>query len=490
MRGGIYTFRPHVVLRYVGLIVLVTAFFMFMSLVVAFKFNDSGLIPLLFSVLITTLVGAFPFVFVKAEPSISSREGYAIVVFSWVAVCFFGMIPYVLWGGEFNLSAAWFESVSGFTTTGATILDDVEALPPSLLLWRSFTHLFGGMGVVVFTLVVLPGMGSAQMTLSRSEVSSLSRNDFKYRSKKMLRVMATTYLSIVIVLAGGLVLVNIPTFDAINLAMSTVSTGGFAVKNLSVAAYNNPAAEWIITLGMFVSSLHFGLLFGLFTGFFTGRWRAAFHSPIVRIFTGVVLGSTFLIFLSLMVQHGMGGLEALRKAAFQVTTIVSTTGFAAGEALGWPIFTSLILILLSFSGGCSGSTAGGMKIDRIAIIGATVRSVFLKQRHPQAVIPIHVGSLHVESQIAQNAIIYFVLHLSFILLAMVYFSFSFDSLEESFTTALTMMSNIGPAVGTLSSFASFSFLSHLERVISTLLMLLGRLEIFGLLLIFFPSSWK
>ncbi len=261
MRGGIYTFRPYVVMRYVGFIVLVSAFFMLVSFVVALIEEDSGQVPLLFSMLITTLVGAFPFVFVRAESTISSREGYAIVVFSWVAVCFFGMIPYVLWGGEFNLSGAWFEAVSGFTTTGATILDDIEALPHSMLLWRSFTHWFGGMGVVVFALVVLPSMGSAQLTLSRSEVSSIARQDFKYRSKKMLRVMASSYLGLTGLIFVGLVLSRLPIFDALNLAFSTVSTGGFAVTNASIAAYHNIRAEWILVLGMFVSSLHFGLLF-------------------------------------------------------------------------------------------------------------------------------------------------------------------------------------------------------------------------------------
>lgn len=486
MRGGIYTFRPHVVMRYVGLIVLQNAFFMLLSLFLAIYKNDSGQIPLLFSVLITTLVGIFPFLFVKAEPSISNREGYAIVVFSWLAACFFGMIPYVLWGGEFNLSAAWFESVSGFTTTGATILDDVEALPASLLFWRSCTHLFGGMGVVVFTLVVLPSMGSAQMTLSRSEVSSIARQDFKYRNKKMLRVMATSYLGLISLITASLILVKIPSFDAVNLAFATVATGGFSVTNASIAAYNNPAAEWILTLGMFISSLHFGLLFSLFTR----QWRNVFQSPIVRIFSVVVLVSILSIFLALLLQSDLPAMTALRAAAFQVTSVVSTTGFASVETLVWPQITFLILILLSFSGGCSGSTAGGIKIDRITIVVATVRSIFVKQQHPQAIIPIHIGKVHIDEEVAKNTALYILLYITLIILATAYICATSAPLGESFTTALTMMSNVGPAIGTLSSFGSYSYLTDISRLFATLLMLFGRLEIFGLLLIFFPSSWK
>ena len=486
MRGGIYTFRPYVVIRYVGLIVLQNAFFMLVSLILALYMNDSGQIPLLFSVLITTLVGIFPFLFVKAEPSISNREGYAIVVFSWLAACFFGMIPYVLWGGEFNLSGAWFESVSGFTTTGATILDNVEALPPSLLFWRSCTHLFGGMGVVVFTLVVLPSMGNAQITLSRSEVSSIARQDFKYRNKKMLRIMALSYFGLIALIMGALILASIPAFDAVNLAFSTVATGGFAITNASIAAYNNPAAEWILTFGMFISSLHFGLLFSLFTP----RWRNFFRSPIVRIFGLVILFSTLSIFLTLLLQSDLPLATALRAAAFQVSSVISTTGFASVETLFWPQLTFLLLILLSFSGGCSGSTAGGMKIDRIAIVVATVRSILLKQRHPQAIIPIHVGKVHIDEQVAKNAALYIILHLSIVTVATAYFCATSAPLGESFTTSVSFMSNVGPAIGTMSSFDSYSYLSHVSRFFASLLMLLGRLEIFGLLLIFFPSSWK
>jgi potassium uptake protein, trkH family len=210
----------------------------------------------------------------------------------------------------------------------------------------------------------------------------------------------------------------------------------------------------------------------------------------VHVFSGVVFASTLAIFFALLFQSNLPAGVALRAAAFQVVSIISTTGFASIETLLWPQITFLILILLSISGGCSGSTAGGMKIDRIAIITATIRSLFLKQKHPQAVIPIHIGKVHIEEQIAKNTAIYMILHLTIIVLATAYYSLASTPLAESFTISLSMMSNVGPAIGTISSYGSYSFLSHVARLVATLLMLLGRLEIFGLLLIFAPSSWK
>ena len=302
----------------------------------------------------------------------------------------------------------------------------------------------------------------------------------------MLRVMATSYLGLISLITASLILVKIPSFDAVNLAFATVATGGFSVTNASIAAYNNPAAEWILTLGMFISSLHFGLLFSLFTR----QWRNVFQSPIVRIFSVVVLVSILSIFLALLLQSDLPAMTALRAAAFQVTSVVSTTGFASVETLVWPQITFLILILLSFSGGCSGSTAGGIKIDRITIVVATVRSIFVKQQHPQAIIPIHIGKVHIDEEVAKNTALYILLYITLIILATAYICATSAPLGESFTTALTMMSNVGPAIGTISSFGSYSYLTDISRLFATLLMLFGRLEIFGLLLIFFPSSWK
>lgn len=478
--------RPAVVLRYVGLTLLVSASFMLLCSAVGYFADDSGYLPLLFAFAVTALVGIQPLIFVPTTSRISSKEGYAIVVFSWLAVCFFGMIPYVLWGGEFDFSAAWFESVSGFSTTGATILNDIERLPKSLLLWRSFTHWIGGMGVVVFALVVLPSMGKAQMTLSRSEVSSIARQDFRYRSRKMLRIMATMYLVITLVIALALWAVRIPIFDAINISFSTVATGGFAITNQSIASYDNVWAEIILIIGMLISSLHFGLLFG----FVAGRPRALWRSPELRFFLTAITVSILAISVSCLGSIYTNWFRSLRHAAFQVLSIVSTTGFASADFASWTPFSLLVLLTLSTMGGCSGSTAGGIKVDRIVVMLSSLRATFLKRLHPRAFVMAHVGKIHLETEEVNRVLIYILSFYSMILIATLFLTAIGNPLVTSFSSSLSCMTNVGPAFGVMGSFDSYSFFSPFSRVILSLLMLLGRLEIFGLLIVFSPSSWK
>lgn len=478
--------RLGVILRYVGLTTLVIAFFMLICFGVALYFGDGGRVPLLFGALITALVGLFPLVFVPSVSQISSKEGYAIVVFSWLFVCFFGMIPYVLYGGEFNFSAAWFEAVSGFTTTGATILNDIEALPRSLLLWRSLTHWIGGMGVVVFALVVLPSMGRARMTLSRTELSRIARQDFRYRSRKMLHVMGTTYLSLTLLTTLSLWLVEIPLFDALNLSFSSVATGGFAIKNASVAAYANPSAEWILIISMFLSSLHFGLLFGLFLG----RFRSLFRSPVVRFFAIFVVITALLIALNCYGEYFTVWSDSLRHAFFQVVSIISTTGFASVDYSLWPAFSLLILIFLMAVGGCSGSTSGGIKADRIVILLATFRTSTHRLRHPNAVVNVRVGKLSLAPEETHEVLLYICAYFAIVLLSTLILTFGGMDIVLSLSSSFSSMGNVGPGIGSMGSFDSFSFLPTYARILLSLLMLLGRLEIWGLLLVFFPSYWK
>ena len=252
--------RLNVVLRYMGLMLLLNAGFMLLSACISLFNNfDTGFYPLLLSFLLTSVLGVFPLIFVPKGEQISTKEGYGIVVGSWLAACMAGMMPYMLWGGEFSLINAWFESVSGYTTTGSTILNDVEALPNGMMFWRSATHWLGGVGVVMFALVVLPASGAQnKMKLSHMELSSMAKDNYRYKTQKILHILLVVYVGLTFVQTVLLRIAGMDWFDAVNNSFSTIATGGFSTKNLSIAYYNNVWIEIIITLFMAVSGLHFG----------------------------------------------------------------------------------------------------------------------------------------------------------------------------------------------------------------------------------------
>jgi len=478
--------RLALVLRYVGLVLVVNAVFMALAYGVAVVGGDDGQVPLLFSAIITALVGLFPVVFVPSSSSLNPKEGYAIVVCSWVAVCFFGMVPYLLWGHAFDFSAAWFESVSGYSTSGATILDDVESLPHSLLLWRSLTHWIGGIGVVVFVMAMHLLYGNARMTLLRTEVSPMARQDFRYRSKVMLRVMVSIYLGVTLVAFGALILTGIPIFDAVNLSFSAVSTGGFAVTNQSIASYQNTGAEVVLIVAMLISSIHFGLLFGLLSG----QVKNFFRAPIVRFFLILVLLVSLSVAIDLVVRTDLSAARAFHLSLFHVVSILSTTGFATYDIGTWPSFALFLLLTISFFGACSGSTAGGIKLDRLMIAYGAFRATLRRKQSPSAVVPVHSGGFVVDSQLVSHTLLFIVLYMVTVAVGGLIFSMAGHDMVTSLSVSVASMGNVGLTVGSLGPFDSYGFLGPACRLTSSGLMLLGRLEIFGLLLIFFPSSWK
>lgn len=447
--------------------------------------GDDGFIPLVFSALLTALVGLFPVIFVPRSRYLNDREGHVIVLFSWLSISVFGMLPYLFYGGPFHVASAWFESVSGFTTTGATILDDVESLPRSLLLWRSLTHWLGGIGVVVFMLVLLPDRGSARMVLSRSEVSSMARRDFHWRSSMLLWVMTSayvgmTFLEFILLYASG-----IPGFDALNLAFSTIATGGFAVRNASVAAFGNFSAEVLISVFMFLASVHFGLVYGLALG----RLRAFFRAPVVRFFLLAVASFSVVIALGEVSLYG-SFLRSLHNAIFVVLSHLSTTGFTLVETQVWSSSSHYLLLMTFFMGGCAGSTAGGVKLDRIQIMFASFRSYLRGLVHPDAVVSTRVGDYYVSSAEVRNVFYFVLIYVTFVIVGGVVVSLHGFELFTSMSLSATCMGNAGPLVGIMSSFSSLSFLPVTLQLFLPLLMFLGRLEIFGVLILFSRSSWR
>ncbi len=448
---------------------------------------DSAFSPLLLSSFMTSLLGIFPLFFVEKVDEVKTKEGYAIVVGSWLVACIVGMFPYLIWGGEFTMINAWFESVSGFTTTGASILNDIEFLPRGLLFWRSSSAWIGGIGVVMFALVILPSMGKSRHMLSNVEMSTIARDNFHYRSKVIFRLLVTIYVGLTIITTIALKYSGMTWFDAANHAMTSCGTCGFSTKNSSVAFWDNGLIEAIMMVAMTLSAIHFGVLYATLTG----KRNNIFRSEVVRTFIIMMLVISVVIAISLVaadVYTNFG--EAMRHASFQVVSLSTTSGFATTDTNLWTPLAMVLLIFCSVICGCAGSTSGGMKVDRLLIASKVIRNRMKIQLHPNAVIRTKIGGM-VQEESTQNLVMTFIV--SYIMLTLIgtiiYTMFGCDLLT-GFTASISCLSNVGPGFGEIGSMSNFSELPVVLKLCSTLLMLIGRLEIFGFIQLLFIRSWR
>ncbi len=480
--------RYNVVIRYVGVVLLMNAAFMFIAMGIGlFEGMDTGFYPLALSTILTAALGAFPMLFVSAEKNISSKEGYLIVVGAWLIACFMGTLPYVLWGGGFTPIDAWFESVSGLTTTGATTLDNVEALPRSLLFWRSSTHFLGGIGVVMFVLAILPAIGSARFTLSNAQLSSLAKDNFRYRTQKIVRILLVVYLGLTALATIALRLAGMGWFDAVNHAFSTIATGGFSTKNLSIGHFGSAWIEAVLIVFMFVGGLHFGLIYTTLAG----RRNNLFRSEVTRFFFFSVLAAGLVIVGVLWATGSYPGLfSSLRYGLFQLVSVATTTGFATADSNLWPPLAILILLFFSITCACAGSTSGGIKADRMLLAGKSIYAKIRQIRHPNAIIRVKLDGMPVNESLLNTVNVFILFYLLIILAGSLVCTLFGMDLMTSFSIAFTSMSNVGPGFGDVGSMQTFSPLPDGVKVLSTLLMLIGRLEIFGFIQIFFFRAWK
>lgn len=475
--------RVQVIARNLGLVLLVNALFMGLSLFVsAINGFDTGFSPLLLSAIITATIGSFPYIFVKKAEDVRTQEGYMIVILSWALACLFGMLPYVLWGGEFSLSNAWYESVSGYTTTGGTILQDVESLPHSLLFWRASTHFIGGMGVVMFMLLILPEVSTIRLRLSKIELSSLSQDHYRFRTKETVRIIAYVYFGLAVTQTICLMIAGMSFFDAVCHAFSTVSTGGFSTRNMSIASFNNVWIEIIVNVFMCLSAMHFGMIYL----FVTGRSFALFRSPVTRFYLSTIAVATVAITISLWYTGTFDSLwTSLRHASFQAVSFMTTTGFATCNSAIWPQFTILLLIWLAIQCGCSGSTTGGMKTDRILISFYSIRAQLTKRLHPKSVVPVRIGGQPVDPEQVAGVNLFIVFYLACAIICALLLSINQETgLVESLTVSLSHIGNVGPAFGKYGSLDNYHMLDSFSKFLLTIEMIVGRIELFGFFLLF------
>ncbi len=478
--------RYQIVVRYIGVILIFVSTFLFISAIISWSYNESSFLPLLYSAIISFLFGIFPIIFVPAVHSISNREGFLVVAMSWLLSCLVGILPYILWGGEFTVTDAWFESVSGFTTTGSTILSEIESLPKGLLFWRSSTHWIGGIGIVIFVLSVLPAFEHSRHTLYKSEMSSLAIENFKSRSQKTFHIILVVYIGLTVLETICLLLAGMNLFDAINHSFATVATGGFSTKNLSVAGFDNLSIEIIIMVFMMLSGIHFGLLFFAVTNNMKVLWKSSVVKYfIASIFIGISLVA-FNIYLSGYYTFG----DALRYASFQVISVGTTTGFATIDTKFWPAFSVLILIFFTLQCGCAGSTSGGIKVDRVLIFFMAIKKQFIQLFHPNAITVLKLNNTTIQDTMLQGVIIYIIFYILVVFVSSILLTALGVDILTAFSGSAAAMGNVGPGFGNVNSMGNFGTLPNLGKWILSFVMLLGRLEIYGLILLFKTTSWK
>lgn len=465
----------------VGKALLVSALFMLLSIGVSLlEGRDAAFTPLLISFIITLLVGAFPFIFVRKTQALSLNDGFLTIVLSWVLSFIFGMLPYVLYGGEFTLINAWFESVSGYTTTGSTILTDVEALPRSLLFWRSSTHFIGGLGVVVFLLLVMPTASPYRLKLTNMEMSTLSKGGYRYNSSKVIRIITGVYLSFAIAIFFSLWAAGMTLFDAVNHAFSIAATGGFSTRNLSIGYFHSDLINLIVIFYMSVCALHFGLIYAVFV---TRSLKPMRNSVVGYYFASIAVAS-LVVGLALKLQ---GGYEhwgrAFMDSTFTVVSYMSTAGFAICDNSAWPWVAGVVLLFVSFQCGCSGSTTGGLKVDRVLIAFKAIGNEVRRRIHPNAVSQIRLDGHYLPDSTVSSVMMYIVTYVILVFLSIVVVMLCGSGATEAVSGVIASLGSVGPGLGELGAMDNFSAEPALSKFVYAFDMFLGRVEIYPVLVV-------
>lgn len=471
--------NPKFISANIGKALLVNSFFMFLSAGAAVVYNfDSGLTPLLIGGIITLIAGSFPFIFVRTRQRSSLEDMFLTIVLSWLLSFVFGMLPYVLWGGEFTLVNAWFESVSGYTTTGSTILTDIEELPGSLLLWRSSTQFIGGLGVIVFLLLVMPVSRTMKLKISDMELSSISEDGYRYKAGKIVRIIVTVYLCMAVCLAVCLKVAGMSVSDAVNHALCTVSTGGFSTRNESIMYFGSVPVQLIIMVFMLLSSMHFGVIYAVFA---TRSLKPLKH-PVTKYYLCMAAALSAAIMFALMTQGGYDSFgRAMLDSSFQAISYLSTTGFGQCDNASWPALANMLLIFAAFHCGCSGSTSGGVKADRIYISLKEVASDFKRRLHPSSVFRTKVGHSFISDDGVSAVLMYIIIYIFIHIVSAVAVLLCGADVLDAYSGTLASLGNVGQGVGNLGTLANYSAMPAAAKIIFSLDMFLGRIEIFPFL---------
>jgi trk system potassium uptake protein TrkH len=469
-------------------ILMIIGLAMFLPLFWSLYYGEADFYALLLAGSITFLVGLIGYKKTKLEGNFLNKEVFCLVTMGWFLASFFGSLPYLFAGTFSSFADAFFETMSGFTTTGATVLTDIEALPHGLLFWRSLTHWLGGMGIIVLFIALFPsvGIGGMQMFQAETPGGNMTKK-LKPRISETAKVLWSIYLLMTIIETVLLCLLGMPLFDALCHAFGTVATGGFSTKNASIGYYNSAGIQWVITIFMFLAGANFALYYKVFS---SKKLEAYTRNSEFKLYVFFVLGAIFLVTSNIYVGSGNTLGESIRQAAFQVVSIITTTGFGTVDFALWPYLGQAILVALMFIGGCAGSTGGGIKVGRILVLLKQAQLELQRSLHPRAVLNLKIDGKSMAQENVINILQFFFLYLVIVFLGTIFMTAGGLDLVTAFTAVVTNLGNVGPGLGLAGPTQNYSFLSSLGKYFLSFLMLLGRLELYTVLVLFQPSFWR
>ena len=474
--------------KIMGFLLFIEAGFLSLCIALSVFYEEPDLPAFILSTLLTIAVGIpLSYAGKDAERKLSRKDGYVVVTFAWIIFSIFGMLPYYISGYIPNLTNAFFETMSGFSTTGASILDDIESLPHALLFWRSMTQWIGGMGIVIFTIAVLPIFGVGGIQLFAAEATGPKFDKITPRIDVTAKWIWAIYIVLTITETLLLMLGGLSLFDSVCHAMSTTATGGFSTKQDSIAAFHSPYVEYVITIFMFLSGINFSLLYLLFL---KGSIKRLLGDSEVRWYVKTVLIFTIIITIGLLISSPMGLEEAFRKSSFLVVSLQTTCGYVTDDYMLWAPPLWMLTTIITYCGACAGSTSGGTKCIRAVIVARIAKNEFMHILHPNAVLPVKVNGHSVSSTTKSTVLAFFVVFVLLVFLGwfvMMIIGLDFD---DAYSVVISSLANVGPGIGMCGPSFSWNALPDAAKWLSIVYMLIGRLELFTVLLLFSPTFWK
>ena len=476
-----------IIFKVLGLLLLVEGIAMLLALAVAVIYCEHDIFAFIISAGINLSAGGLiTFLSRKAKKDIGKREGFIIVSMVWVVFSLFGSFPYMISGSIPNFTDAFFETISGFTTTGSSILNDIEALPHGILFWRSISQWLGGMGIIVLSLAILPVFGIGGMQLFIAEVPGPTPDKISPRIKQTAKALWGIYLLFTVAETILLWIGGMSFYDALCHSFTTMATGGFSTKQASIAHWSSPFVQYVIIFFMFLAGTNFTLSYLAIKG----KFASVFKDEEFKYYSIIIIGFTALITLGLLLSSQLQFEQAFRDALFQVVSIVTTTGFATADYLLWTPVLTILIFALFFFGGSAGSTGGGIKIMRIVVLAKNGYYELKRLIHPHAIIPVKFNKHSVDSKIVTNVLAFFMLYMVIFSVSTIIFTLIEPDMESSMGAVATSLGNIGPGLGSVGPAENFFHIKPIGKWFLSFLMLLGRLELFTVLVLFSPTFWK